>query len=284
MAILSLALLGVGAIAVDMGQVYAKRAALQSNVDLAVLAAAAELNGTGGCTVEAMAEATRFLTLAGNEVPLQAPVNLNDGDRANGEISCSGWTVKLWAPRARVNFGLAKALAPDNDGVDVPAFAEAAVYSPRGRGVMPAFVASGCDYGEHTLVPDFSPAGGSVPALRENNPIDNVPRPTSMTPTFLRPGTTGGTLTIRGRAMGQVNQVAFTTSLGGSNLHVEATPTSVRARTIRVRLPLGSARHSGRMVRPAVPRRRSDLDPCSDPPPLDHRGPGVALRHRPNHG
>lgn len=236
-AILSLALLGIGAVAVDMGQVYAKRAALQSNVDLAVLAAAAELNGTGGCTVEAKAEATRFLTLAGNEVPLQQPVNLNDGDRANGEIICSGWTVQLWAPRARVDFGLAKALAPDNDGVDVPAYAEAAVYSPKGRGVMPAFVAPGCDYGEHTLVPDFNAGGGFVPVLRENNPVDPDPRPTSMTPTFLRPGTVGGTLTIRGRALGQVNQVAFTTALGGSNLHVQVTPTFVRPRVIRVPLP-----------------------------------------------
>ncbi len=237
-AILSLVLLGVGAVAVDMGQVYAKRASLQTNVDLAVLAAAAELNGTGSCTTQAKAAASRFLTLAGNEVDLQRAVNLNDGDRSNGQMICSGWTVKLFAPSARVNFGLAKALSPDNDGVDVPASAEAAVYSPKGRGIMPAFVAPGCDYGEHTLVPDFSAGGTSVPPLREGNPIDPRPRPANMNPQYLRPGTTGATLTIRGRALGGVNQVGFTTALNGANLHEETIPLSVANRTIRVRVPL----------------------------------------------
>ena len=39
-ALLALVLLGVSALAIDIGHVYAKRSALQSNVDLAVLAAA----------------------------------------------------------------------------------------------------------------------------------------------------------------------------------------------------------------------------------------------------
>ena len=40
---------GMAAVAVDLGQAYAKRAALQSNVDLAVLAAAAHMTKPGDC-------------------------------------------------------------------------------------------------------------------------------------------------------------------------------------------------------------------------------------------
>ncbi len=236
-AILSLVLLGVGAIAVDMGQVYAKRAALQSNVDLAVLAAAAELDGTDGCSASAKSVASRMLTAAGNEVDLQAPIDLNDGDQFNGKIVCSGWTVKLWAPRARVNFGLARALAPDEDSVDVPAYAEAAVYSPRGHGILPAYVSAGCDYGAHSLVPDSSGGSGGVPALREDDPVDPQPQPVSMTPTSLRANSGGSTLSISGSQLSAVTSVAFSTAVGGSDQHVEANPFQVRADRVRLRIP-----------------------------------------------
>jgi Putative Flp pilus-assembly TadE/G-like len=237
-AVLSLVLLGVGAIAVDMGQVYAKRAALQSNVDLAALAAAAELDGTDRCSVAAKEAAARLLTTAGNEVDLQAPLDFNDGDLSNGQIVCSGWSVKLWAPSARVDFGLAKALSPDNDGVDVPAYAEAAVYSPRGRGIMPTFVAQGCDYGDRTLRPDPDAGSGSVPRLREDEPVDDTLLPVSMTPTSINPDSPGGVVIVRGTGLAPVNRVAFSTALGASNLHVEETPFLSTDTRVRVPIPL----------------------------------------------
>ena len=46
-ALMSMVILGMAAVAIDVGQVYAKRASLQSAVDQAVLAAAAELAASG---------------------------------------------------------------------------------------------------------------------------------------------------------------------------------------------------------------------------------------------
>ena len=52
-AVTATVLFAVGAVAVDMGNVYHKRADLQTNVDLAVLAAAAKLPDQAAARLEA---------------------------------------------------------------------------------------------------------------------------------------------------------------------------------------------------------------------------------------
>ena len=95
-ALLALVLLGVSALAIDVGHVYAKRSALQSNVDLAVLAAAAELDSGGACNAEVTATAIEYLEMDTNEVPDQVTLDLGgsagDGD---GFIRCHDWRVEL---------------------------------------------------------------------------------------------------------------------------------------------------------------------------------------------
>ena len=59
-ALMSMVILGMAAVAIDIGQVYAKRASLQSAVDQAVLAAAAELDGTTVCTPGAVDAAKKL--------------------------------------------------------------------------------------------------------------------------------------------------------------------------------------------------------------------------------
>ena len=189
-AILALVLLGAGAVAVDMGQVYAKRAALQSKVDLAVLAAAAELDGGASCSAAAMNAARQHLAPTGSSgdgaLYASSQVSLNEVSvptldaqairdrRAAGDqgafIDCDEWQVRLWAPTAHVNFGLARAFAGAATGTDVPAAAEAGVYSPLSA-TFPAFAVSGCDYGEETLLdPPIGADGPYVPDLPEDNP------------------------------------------------------------------------------------------------------------------
>lgn len=166
--LLSFFLLGIGAFAVDLGQVYAKRSALQSNVDLAVLAAAAELDSAGSCNSEVIAAATDYLVKEGNEVADQIALDLGGsaGDD-DGYIRCNDWRVDLWAPRARVDFGLAKAFSDTNDGVDVPAHAAAQIKSPSQAYTLPFYAVSGCDIG-HQQISDPPPG-------HQDTPTDSVP-------------------------------------------------------------------------------------------------------------
>lgn len=232
-ALLALVLLGVGALAVDMGQVYAKRSALQSNVDLAALAAAAKLDG-GACTAPGNAAfdaATDYLTKPGNKVNGQIAVDLTGSPGDNtGFIRCTDWKVELWAPKAKVDFGMAKALSPDNDGVNVPAFAAAGVGSPD-TGVMPAFAVSGCDYGHQTLLDD-SPGGSDpppTPELPESTPFDATLNITAIDPSVIALNEVTGLKITGNNELKNARHVAFSTPTAGSNLHYEY-PVTTRAK------------------------------------------------------
>lgn len=236
-AVLALVLLGVGAVAVDMGQVYAKRSSLQSAVDLAVLAAAVKLDGTDNCSADAVAAAESYLEenwidQEGDPFDVDLGGSADDGD---GFIQCDGWKVELWAPKARVNFGLAKALSPDNDGVDVPARAEAGVHSPA-TGMMPAFAAAGCDYGPQTLL-DNSPGGSTpppTPDLQQDSPVDGSLDIETLTPDQIardQPGIIS--LSIVGNpALEDVTTIAFSTPEAGSNQHITVPRTTAAKKLV----------------------------------------------------
>lgn len=169
-AVLAMVLFMAGAVAVDMGQVYAKRSALQSNVDMAVMAAAAELTQEDGCNAEVVAKAEEYLVKATNEVADQVPVNLSTGDAGDdedGSIRCQDWRVDLWAPRVEVNFGLAKAMSPSNEGLQVPATAAAEFKSPSQSAALPMYAVAGCDYGARTISdpPPGPPPAAAPPAF-----------------------------------------------------------------------------------------------------------------------
>lgn len=165
-AILALVLLGVSALAVDVGHIFAKRAALQSNVDLAVLAATAKLTTAGPCNAEVVSTATSYLTLDSNRTPNQQAVNLGGsaGD-IDGFIQCNNWRVELWAPTSRVDYGMAKAVTSE-EGVDVPAFAAAQIKSPN-LATLPMYVSSTCASGTHITITD--PPNGATKSLASPN-------------------------------------------------------------------------------------------------------------------
>lgn len=179
--VLALVLLGVGALAVDLGQIFATRAALQSDTDLAVLAAAAELDGSTVCTAAALDAARRQL----DDPQLQATVDLADGDRSNGELVCDRWLAELWGPEVTVEPGLARAVGVTGE-VDVPAYAAARVHSPAGAGVFPAFTAAGgepdCSWGPQFLIDDA--LASDVPGLPDDAdplpPARTTPLPTAI--------------------------------------------------------------------------------------------------------
>lgn len=164
---MSMVILGMAAVAVDMGQVYAKRASLQSAVDHAVLAAAAKIDGNSGpCTAAAQSTAKDFLISnwidQGGDPKAIADIDLGgsatDGD---GFMTCTGWRVDLWAPTAKVDLGLAKAVA-DETTINVPAHAAAEIKSPN-LATLPMYIASSCIAGSQVQITD--PPKGHSDAL-----------------------------------------------------------------------------------------------------------------------
>lgn len=243
-AIMALVLLGAGAFAVDLSNAYATRGAEQTNVDQAVLAAAAELTQKDGCNSAVVNTATSYLEdYAGNRVQNQAGVDLSgalgDGD---GFIRCAGWTVYLEAPAARVDFGLAKALSPDNDSAWVSARAAAKVYSPKGSGILPAYAArgKGCDWGQQTLLDNSGVAVAPIPPLFEQTPVNTGLKPNASTPNSLPLGAPTTNVVITGTGLKNVNRVAFTRGASAAE-HVEQglivgiPPTNTR---VEVQIPL----------------------------------------------
>lgn len=212
-AVLAVVLLGLSALAIDVGQVYAKRSALQSNVDLAVLAAAAELETDGACNATenaaVVAKAIEYLEKDANQVPDQVALDLGGsaGD-ADGFIRCSDWKVELWAPNARVDYGLARAVMPtpadgSTPGVDVPAYAAAEIKSPSQTDTLPMYAVSGCDTGAQILTdppPGPAPTSAAPPVLPAGDADLQGPGPLVITPNsvdsdlLLQPATVTGSV------------------------------------------------------------------------------------------
>lgn len=170
-ALMAMVILGMSAVAIDMGQVYAKRASLQSAVDQAVLAAAAKIDGnSGACTTEAQSTAKTFLISnwidQGGDPKAVANINLGgsatDGD---GYMKCTGWRVDLWAPTAKVNLGLARAVTSQTS-INVPAHAAAEIKSPK-MATLPMYIAQSCISGSQIQITD--PPKGQLDALDAPN-------------------------------------------------------------------------------------------------------------------
>ena len=224
-------LFGFGALAVDIGQAYAKKSLEQTDVDVAVMAAAAELDNPGSCNQEVVDKATEYLQKAENEVAGQQTdaagqvvVNLggSEGDQ-DGFIRCKDWRVDLWAPASRADFGLAKALPGAPDGIDVDAHAAAQIKAARARAVMPFFAVSGCDSGQQSIRNDSGPSL-PVPTLNPDTaPHNNITF--TVTPDSAPTGATSMQVTINGSGLDAVKKIGFT-GAAGPPYHYEVPRTS----------------------------------------------------------
>jgi len=212
-ALMATLLLVVGALAVDLGHAYATRSLLQTDVDLAVMAAAAELDNGGACNPEVITKATEYLSKADNHVPGQYPIDLGGtaGDN-DGYISCDNWKVTLWAPRSHVDYGLGSIV--DQNGADISAHAVAQIKAARGGATLPFFAATGCDYGQQSIRNPSGPTPTpTVPTLVPTSATTNGATFT-ISPTSVPAGTTSATITISGNGMKDVNTVGFSNGTG----------------------------------------------------------------------
>lgn len=174
---------GVGALAVDLGNMYQRKAETQSQADLAALSAAPALGcagaAPGACgsvavrhqnAVDKVRDYLKSNTKLGQSGGLAALTStmLTDGDLLNGEVTFpSDYSMKVVTPGARVDFTLAQA-GNGGSSADVSASATVGVGTPGSLATLPMFAvgAGGCDYGSQTLT---DPANGhhvtSVPVL-----------------------------------------------------------------------------------------------------------------------
>lgn len=242
-AVLAVVLLGVGAFAVDLGQAYAKKSLLQTDVDIAVMAAVAELDQEVGCNSEVVSAAEDYLTRAGNAVPGQYPIDLGGapGDQ-DGFIRCPGdWKVELWAPRSEVPLGLGGVLS-DDDSFDVAARAAAQVRSPGAGGVLPFFGVQGCDYGAQTIRDDSGPTTTSAPVPPlDPDSSDHNKATFTLSPTSTPEGTSSVTMTLTGKFLDKADGVGFTGVGGPPYHHVVSALTITNGGTDTITLQVPSA-------------------------------------------
>jgi hypothetical protein len=193
-------------------------------VDVAVMAATAELTSAGACDPEVVAKAEEFLEKPENAVPGQYEVDLGgSADDHDGFITCSNWRVDLWAPKSHVEYGLGRVISA-NDGLDVQAHGAAQIKAANGGATLPFFAVQGCDSGQQSIRNDSGPSTAPVPNLVPNSTTTNNASFT-ISPTRAPAGTTSMSITLTGSGFKDVDGVAFT-GAGGPPYHhvVDVTP------------------------------------------------------------
>lgn len=147
------------ALAVDLGSAFARKRDIQTQADLATLAAAAHLPHSASTQSDIYAAATSFSNknkVAGQDASFW---NFSDSDKANGFIEFDSPTMlRLFAPQSEVDFWLAP-VAGLPTGMKVSAVAAAEIRSP-GRG-LPFFVSTSCGWGSQTILDQT--AGPQIP-------------------------------------------------------------------------------------------------------------------------
>ena len=249
-ALLAVVMLGLGAVVVDVGQAWAKRSLEQTSVDLAVMAAAAELTSGGACNPEVVAKATEFLvSKTENTVAGQYPIDLGGSkDDGNGWIHCEDWKVTLQAPASRVDYGLAGVVS-DDDHVDVAAQATAQIKSPGQSASLPMYAVAGCDTGHQQLSdpPPGPPPAVTPPALAPTGTAEIrnlVVTPSEAPAESVAPFAVTVTGEVKGIAAGTTGQVTFSNPAGGAPIPA-GTP---------VTLPTGGGWNSFTISLPTVPQ------------------------------
>lgn len=197
----------LAAIGVDLGNAMGRKKQVQTSADFSALAAGASLPVTGSpqASDAAVIAAADYLN---KDQPIDdsktcdqsktcvTPADLVDANLDNGHIEYLGsTTLRVTAPRNRINFSLAQVIGAKS--VDVKAQATVGIFSP-GQGIMPVYAVAGCDWGTQVLTdPANGQATPNVPPLEF--PTDNgVATLTSLSVTQVNVGATGTLISIAG--------------------------------------------------------------------------------------
>lgn len=228
--IMVVVLFSVAALAVDLGNAWARKRALQKQADLTALSAAHLLPVTDLNRAAIAAEVARYLSgnLAIGQAPTITAEQLLNDVEADGEIrfltsagdpctvDCP--QMEVVTPTARVEFGLAAVLG--QSGTDLQRVASVEVYSavPDGPDLVPFWLPSGCALG-----PAFLDATGGNPGKLTDDTLPN--------------DVAQGTHSIQGPP--SPPGTAFGTSASVSNLRLTAIPPNIDRASIRFVAPDG---------------------------------------------
>lgn len=220
-ALLAVALLGIAALGVDLGNAMTRKQMTQNSADFAAIAGAQMLPDTTTATVQEVADFLNQNQPAGDGGQDCNPdagqsvtaTMLTDGDQRNGEVTFpSGTTrIRVVAPSTRVQFGMAKAIGFDDTCVQSVATAR---ISSGSMGMAPYYATDACDQGPQVLKSD---AGGpsipfAVPTLfadgQTNSSVlsstDPNPNPNSIAIAAVG-APDGPTVTLTGTNLGSTN-------------------------------------------------------------------------------
>ena len=184
-AISALTLFGIAAMAVDLGNAFARERNVQASADFAALAGGRNLPGPATNTsanasdpsVQAVADylnrnrprndGTSACTWdSGSNTWLGSscvtPQKLVDGDYTNGEVvfSNGGDYMTVYSPQARVDFGLANAIGFSH--VNVSKSAEVGLFSPGGS--LPFYTSITCSWGSPQIIDTSNGKAKQLPA------------------------------------------------------------------------------------------------------------------------
>lgn len=226
-AICSLLLISVAALAVDLGNAWTQRREVQTEADLAALAGGALLPAADQATKTAVA--TEVLEyLKSNDTYGQddgdsatwTVAQLLDASTANGEVTFpTANRLHVVSPPSTVEFGLAGAMGYQS--TDVQAEAEVEIRSP--GSVLPMFLMTGCSWGSQ-VIKDGNQNPEPEPLYDPSSSSNSAPT-VSRSQTEPIPAGAPITITLEGDNFTGVTSVMFTRD----DRNVTATPTDITA-------------------------------------------------------
>jgi Flp pilus assembly protein TadG len=229
-ALLALVLFGVAALAVDLGNAWSRKRAVQKQVDVSAIAGGWGLPMTTANKNAILDKVAAFLNDAANRATGQQTATITGAQLRNsvvpdGEVyfmddagnSCDGTSatvyctqMKVVAPKAEVQFGLAAALSGGGfTHVDVQqtAIVRIGTQLPPASKTLPFWLPSGCGYGAAQADTSNGNGGGPSPSPS--------PTPTNVPPFTPGNGQIDNKLTLNGSSV-TVDQGATVTISGWS--------------------------------------------------------------------
>jgi Flp pilus assembly protein TadG len=244
-ALLATALFGCAALAVDLGNAWARKRAVQKQVDVSALGAGWMLPETAANRSAIVGKVAEYLNDSDNRATGQATVSvtgLTNGDASDGEVyfqhddgtACSDacTQMRVLAPRAHVDFGFASVLGFSSTEVQRTATVRVLSELPPLDKTVPFWLPTGCGYGPTQA--DTTQGGTTQPTATPTATATSTPDVR-----FAPDAADVGTHTLNGAAVTEVGYGGKATVSGYSVSDV--TGGGVKKITLRAYPPTGTA-------------------------------------------